>query len=41
MGKQEGFNNLENKKIHDVGSKVMQSINLAIHENVPQYNEDE
>ena len=40
IGKQEGFENFETKKLHDVGCAVMQTVNLAIHENVKEYQED-
>ena len=40
IGNKEGFDNFETKKLHDVGCAVMQTVNLAIHENVKEYQED-
>ena len=34
------IDNFETKKLHDVGCAVMQTVNLAIHENVKEYQED-
>ena len=38
-GKQEGFSNLEIKKVHDTSTKVQKKTDVSVHENVPQFQE--
>lgn len=41
MGKNDGFKNELTKKLHDVGTAVIQKTKVSIHENVIGYNEDD
>ena len=38
-GKQEGLENTELKRVHDVGTRFQQKSPVSLHENVPQYEE--
>lgn len=40
MGKGDGFEHAETKRLHDIASLVMRESAVSIHENVPEYNED-
>ena len=40
MGKQDGFENLETKHLHDVGVRVIKNTKFSIHENVTEFEEE-
>ena len=41
MGKKDGFNNELTKKLHDISTALIPKTKMSIHENVPEYEEDD
>ena len=41
MGKKDGFKNELTKKLHDISTAVIPKTKMSVHENVPEYCEDE
>ena len=40
MGKQDGFDNILTKQLHDVSTRFIREVGFAVHENVTGYEED-
>ena len=41
MGKKDGFKNELTKKLHDISTALIPKTKMSIHENVPEYEEDD